>query len=285
MNARPPGLDTGQSPPEAPEAPEAARAAAQLASSSGADSHDIALVLGSGWAAAATRLGEIRARVARAHLEGFRPAAVAGHSGEILSVTVAGGRRLLVFGTRTHLYEGHGAAAVAHPVRTAAAAGCRVIILTNGCGSIRPQWRPGTAVLIADHLNLTGMTALVGPEFVDCSDLYARRLRAIAHAVDPDLPEGVYAQFPGPQYETPAEVRMAAILGADLVGMSTTIEAVAARAAGLDVLGLSLVTNSAAGVEADQKLDHADVMAAGGAAADRCSTLLKAIVDRIAEEM
>ena len=150
----------------------------------------------------------------------------------------------LFVGSRTHLYEGKGVRQVVHGVRTAAAAGCRAIVLTNGCGD-REEWGPGTPVLISDHINLTATSPLEGPTFVDLTDLYAMRLREIARQVDPSLAEGVYAQFPGPQYETPAEVRMARAFGGDLVGMSTTLEAIAAREAGMEVLGISLVTNLA----------------------------------------
>jgi purine-nucleoside phosphorylase len=170
--------------------------------------------------------------------------------------------------------------AVAHGVRTAAAAGCRAVVLTNGCGGLDPAWPPGTPVLISDHINLTGLSPLEGPTFVDLTDLYSPRLRALCREVEPGLPEGVYALFRGPQYETPAEVRMAGILGASLVGMSTGLEAIAARQAGVEVLGISLVTNAAAGTSA-APLDHAEVVAAGKAAAQRCGGLLAEVVPRI----
>jgi purine-nucleoside phosphorylase len=185
-----------------------------------------------------------------------------------------------VFLGRTHLYEGRGVDAVAHTVRTAAAAGCSRIVLTNGCGGLNPAWGPGTVVLIADHLNLTGRSPLRGAEFVDLTDLYSSRLRGLARDVDSALPEGVYAQLPGPQYETPAEIRMLGTLGADLVGMSTALEAIAARAAGMEVLGLSLVTNAAAGTTG-AALDHAEVLASGRQAAHRLGTLLGGIVERM----
>ena len=153
-------------------------------------------------------------------------------------------------------------------------------MLTNGCGGLRPEWQPGTPVLIRDHLNLTAHSPIEGATFVDLTDLYSPRLRALARVVDPALPEGVFAQFRGPHYETPAEVRMARIIGADLVGMSTTLEAIAARQAGLEVLGISLVTNAAAGIS-DVPLSHQEVIEAGRAAADRCGRLLADIVGRI----
>ena len=260
----------------------AQQAAKVIAGASNAASHDIAVVLGSGWREAADLMGEVRAAIPNGDVPGFAPAAVDGHDGHIRSVAIAGDpeRRALVFGTRTHLYEGRGPAAVAHTVRTAAAAGCTSVVLTNGCGSLRPQWTPGTPVLIADHLNLTGATPLVGPAFVDLTDAWSPGLRALARGIDPTLEEGVYAQFPGPQYETPAEVRMAGVLGADLVGMSTALEAIAARHVGLEVLGISLVTNAAAGHGAP--LAHDEVIATGQAAAQRCGSLLSAIVTAIA---
>lgn len=252
-----------------------------IAERTGSATHDVALVLGSGWGQAADRLGETLASVEQAEIPGFTTAAVAGHSGRLRSVDIAGtGRRALVFGTRTHFYEGRGVRAVVHAVRTAAAAGCRVVVLTNGCGGLRHEWAPGTPVLISDHLNLTATSPIEGADFVDLTDLYSTRLREVAREVDPSLGEGVYAQFPGPHYETPAEVRMAGVLGADLVGMSTALEAIAARHAGLEVLGISLVTNQAAGISATP-LAHDEVVAAGQAAAERCGRLLADIVAKV----
>ena len=260
----------------------AAAAAAVIADRTGVAGHDVALVLGSGWGQTADRIGATLATVPNDEVPGFRKAAVAGHSGDIRSVAIGDtGRRALVFGTRTHYYEGRGVRAVVHAVRTARAAGCSTVVLTNGCGGLNPAWGPGTPVLISDHLNLTATSPLEGPTFVDLTDLYSLRLRAIAHEVDPSLDEGVYAQFRGPHYETPAEVRMAGILGADLVGMSTTLEAIAARHVGLEVLGISLVTNLAAGIS-EQPLSHAEVLEAGRAAAERCGDLLAQVVTRLA---
>jgi len=259
----------------------AARAAEVIAEKTGAPTHDIALVLGSGWGETADRIGETLASIDNTEVPGFAKAAVAGHSGTLRSVAIGDtGRRALVFGTRTHFYEGRGVRAVVHAVRTAAAAGCRAIVLTNGCGGLRPEWAPGTAVLISDHLNLTAASPLEGATFVDLTDLYSPRLRALAREVDSDLPEGVYVQFRGPHYETPAEVKMAGILGGDLVGMSTTLEAIAARQAGMEILGISLVTNPAAGIS-EVPLSHAEVVEAGQAAAERCGALLAEIVTRI----
>ncbi len=257
----------------------ATQAADRIAELTGVATHDVALVLGSGWGPAAEALGTPRIEIPTTDLPGFHAPAVDGHAGSVASVAV-GGRNVLLFRGRTHLYEGHGTAAVVHPVRAAAATGCRTVVLTNGCGGLRPEWTPGTPVLISDHINLTGQTALTGATFVDVTDLYSPRLRAMCRELAPELDEGVYVQFPGPQYETPAEIRMVAAIGGDLVGMSTTIEAVAARHAGLEVLGLSLVTNHAAGMTGEP-LDHAEVLDAGRDAATRMGELLARIVPRL----
>ena len=268
----------------------AAAAAARLAELTGIERHDVALALGSGWAPAAELLGETVAEVPADEIPGFTASTIPGHVSTLRSVRIAPlpgtdrpadrNKYALVLGSRTHYYEGRGVRPVAHGVRTAAAAGCSVVVLTNGCGGLNPDWAPGTAVLISDHLNLTGASPLEGATFVDLTDLYSARLRAICREVEPDLPDGVYAQFHGPHYETPAEVRMAGILGADLVGMSTALEAIAAREAGLEVLGVSLVTNLAAGIS-DSPLDHAEVLAAGRAAAQRVGGMLAEVVRRI----
>lgn len=234
--------------------------------------------MGSGWLPAAERLGTATAELEVSTLPGFAAPAVAGHAGRIRSVPV-GGRRALVFLGRTHLYEGLGVAAVAHGVRTAVATGARLIVLTNAAGGIRFGMKPGDPVVISDHLNLTASSPLTGATFVDLTDLYSQRLRALAREIDPGLTEGVYAQLPGPHFETPAEIRMLRVLGADLVGMSTVLEAIAARAEGAEVFGLSLVTNLAAGMSG-QPLDHQEVLATGRAAAARMGDLLAELVAR-----
>ena len=241
--------------------------------------HDVALVLGSGWLPAVDLLGDTEAELATTDLPGFAPPAVEGHAGKIRSVR-AGDRRLLVFLGRTHLYEGLGVAGVVHGVRTAAAAGCRTVVLTNGCGGLKEGWTPGTPVLISDHINLTGTSPLTGATFVDLTDLYSSRLRALCREVAPDLDEGVYVQFPGPHYETPAEIGMVRAIGGHLVGMSTTLEAIAAREAGMEVLGLSLVTNLAAGMTGEP-LNHEEVLEAGRASATRMGELLASVVGRL----
>ncbi|HEX3792283.1 MAG TPA: purine-nucleoside phosphorylase [Pseudonocardiaceae bacterium] len=253
-------------------------AARVLAERTGVDQHDVAVVLGSGWGPAAdviTGAGELVAEVAMGELPGFRKPAVAGHGGTIRSV-VLDGRRTLVLRGRTHLYEGHGVAQVAHGIRAVAAAGVRTVLLTNAAGGLRADMSVGQPVLISDHLNLTATSPLVGPRFFDLTDLYSPRLRSAATEIDPSLAEGVYAGLPGPHFETPAEIRMLRTLGADLVGMSTVLEAIAARALGVEVFGLSLVTNLAAGITGEP-LNHEEVLAAGQEAAHRMGTLLAAV--------
>jgi purine-nucleoside phosphorylase len=256
----------------------AADAARDIARLTQCAQHDVALVLGSGWSPAADLIGTTVAEFPATSVAGFPPPAVAGHAGTIRSIRAGEVRALVLLG-RTHLYEGRGVDPVVHGVRTAAAAGCRTVVLTNGCGSVHRGTGPGTPVLISDHLNLTGTTPLRGAAFLDLTDLYSARLRALCQRVE-RMAEGVYVQFRGPQYETPAEVRMAKALGGDLVGMSTALEAIAAREAGLEVLGISLVTNLAAGVS-DAPLNHAEVLEAGRAAADRMGGLLAKVVRQL----
>ena len=234
---------------------------------------DLAFVLGSGWSAAADDLGDVTGSCRLAELPGFASPAVAGHGGELRLVRTAAGQTAALFTGRTHYYEGRGVAQVVHGVRTAAAAGARTVVLTNGSGGLNPDWAPGTPVLIRDHINLTAATPLVGPRFVDMTDAYAPRLRELARTVEPELAEGVYVQFPGPSYETPAEVQMARVLGGHLVGMSTALETIAAREAGLEVLGISLVTNLAAGISASP-LHHEEVLQAGRDAGPKLRRLL-----------
>jgi purine-nucleoside phosphorylase len=249
--------------------------------------HDVAVVLGSGWSPALDTLGETTTSVPMPEIPGFPTPKVPGHAGAVRS-HVVGRHRVLVLAGRVHLYEGHPVAAVVHGVRTAVATGARIVVVTNAAGGIDPGYRVGQAVLISDHLNLTGEgptagdepPAEIGSRFVDLSDLYARRLRAIAREVQPELVEGVYAALRGPHYETPAEIRMLATMGAGLVGMSTALEAIAARHRGAEVLGLSLVTNPAAGTVPEGSLDHAEVVAAGRAAAGGLGALLARIIER-----
>jgi purine-nucleoside phosphorylase len=258
----------------------AREAAAALTERFGVGSIDLALVLGSGWSGASTGLGEPIGECLLSDLPGFAKPVVAGHGGALKLIRTPAGKVAALFTGRTHFYEGRGVAAVVHGVRTAAAAGASAIVLTNGCGGLHVEWAPGTPVLIRDHINLTGATPLEGATFIDLTEAYSARLRALAQEVDPTLAEGVYVQFRGPQYETPAEVRMAQILGGDLVGMSTALETIAAREAGLEVLGISLVTNPGAGIS-PTPLEHAEVIAAGAAAEPRLRGLLSGLLERL----
>jgi purine-nucleoside phosphorylase len=237
---------------------------------------DIAFVLGSGWSAAADDLGQPMGNCELAELPGFAQQTVVGHSGALRIVSTTRGKIAAIFTGRTHLYEGDGPDRVVHGVRTAIAGGASAIVLTNGCGGLNPERPPGSTVLIRDHINLTGSTPLLGTRFIDLSTAYSARLRDLARTVDPGLPEGVYVQFRGPQFETPAEVRMAGVLGGDLVGMSTTLETIAARELGAEVLGISLITNLAAGIS-PEPLSHEDVVEAGREAAPRLRRLLAGI--------
>ena len=257
---------------------QAAAAAQFLSSTLGVDQIDLALVLGSGWAQASEGVGDVLDECPLDELPGFSAPVVAGHGGAVRALRLPSGRIAALFTGRTHFYEGKGADAVVHGVRTAAAAGATRLVLTNGCGGLDPAWAPGTPVLIADHINLTGATPLHGANFVDLTDAYSPALRDLARTVDPDLDEGVYVQFAGPQYETPAEVRMAAAIGGTLVGMSTALECIAAREAGLEVLGISLVTNAAAGITGEV-LDHAEVIEAGRNAVPRLRSLLSGLLE------
>jgi purine-nucleoside phosphorylase len=245
--------------------------------------HRVAVVLGSGWADAAERLGPTRAELPVTELPGFAAPTVEGHHGRLRSVEVDGAPVLVQLG-RVHLYEGHDAATVVHGVRAAVLAGCEVVVLTNAAGSLRPEVGVGTPVLVADHLNLTGANPMVGPgpfpagrpRFVDLTGCYDPALRAAARAADPSLVEGTYAGLLGGSFETPAEIRMLATLGADLVGMSTVLEAVAARHLGARVAAVSLVTNLAAGLT--DGIDHEEVLDAGAAAAERLAGVLRLLV-------
>jgi purine-nucleoside phosphorylase len=256
-----------------------ARTAADALTAALGGGAEVAIVMGSGWAPAADAFGPEEGSVGMGELPGFAAPTALGHGGEVRAVRV-GDRRVLLFLGRTHLYEGRGVEPVVHNMRTAAAAGVRTVVLTNAAGGLSREHRIGQPVLISDHLNLTARTPLVGATFVDLTDLYSKRLRAVAREIDPALAEGVYAALHGPQYETPAEIRMLQVLGADLVGMSTALEAIAAKAAGLEVVGLSLVTNLAAGITGEA-LDHQEVLAAGKAAAGRLGEFLVEFVRRL----
>lgn len=250
----------------------------------GRSRHHIAVILGSGWAAAADRVGTVEAQMELSELPGFPAPTVSGHRNQLRSMTVAD-VPVLVFGGRAHLYEGHQPSTVVHAVRTAAAAGCSSVILTNAAGSLRPEWPVGQLVLIEDHLNLTGASPMTGAEppephpgrFCDLTEAYSPRLRKLAADTDPLVEQGVYAGLLGGNYETPAEIQMLAGLGADLVGMSTVLETIAARHLGLDVLGVSLVTNLAAGLS-PAPLAHAEVLAAAAKAESRVVDLIAGVI-------
>lgn len=258
----------------------AQEAAAQIAKISGIQNHDIALTLGSGWAKAADLIGETVSEIPGSEIIGFSKPAVVGHVGTIRSIRLPNGKHALVIGARTHFYENHGVRSVVHSVRTAAATGAKTMILTNGAGGIKPEWAGGAAVLISDHINLTASSPLEGATFIDLTDLYSKRLRDLAKTVDASLDEGVYVQFRGPHYETPAEVQMAKIMGGHIVGMSTALEAIAAREAGMEILGMSLITNLAAGIQTTP-LSHAEVLEAGRNAEARIGKLLAEIVAKL----
>lgn len=258
----------------------AATAAADIARLTGVEKHDIALTLGSGWGKAADIIGETVATIPATEVTGFSKPALEGHVGTLRSIRTPGGRNVLVIGARTHYYEDHGVRRVVHSVRTAAATGAKIMVLTNGAGGVRETWKPGQPVLISDHINLTADSPLEGATFIDLTDLYAQRLRDIARTIDPSLDEGVYTQFRGPHYETPAEVQMAKAIGGHIVGMSTALEAIAAREAGMEVLGFSLITNLAAGIQ-KTPLSHAEVIEAGHEAEPVISKLLARVVEAL----
>ena len=242
----------------------AREAALWLAARSGASRFDAAVVLGSGWGPLVEGWGEPRYRVAMADVPHFRPPVAVGHRGEVLAYDLDG-TRVLVLSGRTHLYEGHGVRAVVHGVRTVAALGVRRLVLTNSNGSLRhDEWGIGQPVLVRDHLATTFTSPLDGARFVDLTDAWSARLRAGARELDPTLPEGVYAQLRGPHYNTPAEAEWLRRVGADLVGMSTVPEAIAARAAHLELLGLSVVTaieGSGAATDPDEVVRAAEATA------------------------
>ncbi len=258
----------------------AAEAASTITRVTGVERHDIALTLGSGWGRAADVIGETVAVIPAEDVPGFHASGVPGHSGTIRSLRLPTGKHALIIGARTHFYEGRGVRAVVHGVRTAAASGADVMILTNGAGGVDPAFGAGEAVLICDHLNLTAASPVEGANFVDLTDLYASRLRELAREAEPSLQEGVYVQLPGPHYETPAEIRYLSAIGGQIVGMSTALEAIAARQSGMEILGLSLITNPAAGIGEDP-LNHAEVLEAGKAAEPRLAELLGRIVARL----
>ncbi len=264
-----------------------ARRAADLLRERTGGPPDVAVVMGSGWDAAQSELGRPRAEVDSADLPGAVPPSAPGHRGA-LRAFVVGGRRVLVASGRVHLYEGHPPAVVVHTVRALVLAGARTVVLTNAAGALRPDLAVGRPVVLRDHLNMTGRSPLVGPlppvplsgRFVDISQLYDPGLRALVRGIDPACAEAVYAGVLGPQFETPAEVAMLARLGADVVGMSTVLEAIAAHHLGAKVLGLALVTNLAGG-RPGRPVDGEEVLRVGAAAAPENGRLLAEVIRRL----
>jgi purine-nucleoside phosphorylase len=234
----------------------------------------VGLVLGSGLGRLADAL-DLELVIPFAELPGWSPATAPGHAGRLLFGLLSGVPVVVQQG-RLHLYEGHSAGFVVQPVLLMGRLGAETVVLTNAAGGVNPSYGAGTLMAIADHLNLTGRSPLigpnapeVGPRFPDMTEVWDADLRARLHAAadaeEVALAEGVYACLLGPSYETPAEVRMLGTLGADAVGMSTALEAVAARWAGMRVCGVSLVTNPGAGLSGGT-LSHAEVLAAAEAA-------------------
>jgi purine-nucleoside phosphorylase len=276
VNSRPAAADTSGG---------AAETVAAIRRHVGDDAPKIAIVLGSGLGGLADVV-ERSAVIPYGDIPGFPGSTVVGHSGELIVGRLADTPVLLQSG-RFHLYEGHDPSTVARPVRAFAELGVETLIVTNAAGGLRPTFAPPMIMLIADHLNVMFRNPLVGRvepgevRFPDMSDPYDRELRALAHRValrlGVSLPEGVYAGLLGPSYETPAEIRMLARLGADAVGMSTVPEAIAARARGIRVLGFSAITNLAAGIS-PTKLDHDEVLEAGREVGDRLIALVTGVV-------
>ncbi len=244
---------------------------------------EVGVVLGSGWAAAADDIGAVRAEMPFEEIPGCVTPTVAGHRNVVRAVDV-NGTSAWIFGGRSHLYEGHGPHEVVHTVRAAVLAGCRTIILTNAAGGLDPDIPPGTPVLLSDQLNLTGTTPLIGSDpppgfpgrFCDLTELYSKRLRDAAAHHDASLTDGVYAGLVGGAFETPAEIRMLGAMGANLVGMSTVLEAIAAKHLGAEVAGVSLVTNLAAGLTGS--LSHLEVLEVAAASTDRMLALIDALL-------
>lgn len=250
--------------------------AERVAELTGRPAHEALVVLGSGWGPAAAGFGEPVARFAMREVPGFVAPVAEGHAGEIHSYDV-GGVPTLVYVGRTHLYEGHGARPVVHGVRTAAAAGVRLAVLTNANGSLRGDWSLGQPVLVRDHVNLTGTSPLEGARFVDLTDAWSPRLRELARSLDPSLEEGVYAMLHGPHYNTAAEAEWLRRIGADMVGMSTVLEAIAARELGVELVGFSTVS-AIEGTES--AIDPAEVVRTAESTASRLGPLLAELVTK-----
>lgn len=267
-------------------------AAAEYIRNAAGGALDIVIVLGSGLGDS-TGFMQVEKRVPYTEIPGFARPTIAGHAGELL-IGTAHGMRIAAMRGRFHMYEGHELSTVVLPVRALIRAGARTVLLTNAAGGVNTGFKPGDLMLINDHINLTGRNPLIGPNddelgvrFPDMTHAYDIELMQIAHAaaeqLDITLHDGVYAWLTGPSYETPAEIRMLRTLGADAVGMSTVPEVIAARHMGARVLGISCITNMAAGVTG-QPLNHAEVTEVGRRAADNFLKLICGVLEGISKE-
>jgi purine-nucleoside phosphorylase len=264
-------------------------AAAEFVRTQSPDIPTIAVVLGSGLGEFASSLAGAWS-VSYADIPHFPAAGVVGHEGR-LAIGTAGGRRIAALAGRAHFYEGHDLRTVTFATRLLGMLGVKQLLLTNAAGGVNTAFEPGTLMAIDDHLNLMGSNPLIGPNderfgvrFPDMSEVYSKRLRAIADASAKELglalAHGIYAACHGPSYETPAEIRYLRLIGADAVGMSTVPEAIVARHMGMEVLGLSCITNLAAGV-LPQPLNHDEVLETAKRVRGRFMALLNSIVSRI----
>lgn len=267
------------------------REAADYIRSRSALTPKVGLILGSGLGVLADHIEE-PVSINYSDIPFFPQSTVEGHAGELLIGTVQGTPVVLMKG-RFHMYEGYGPEMTAFPVRVMKELGVRTLLVTNAAGGVNTSYEPGDLMLISDHLNLTGRNPLVGPNdeelgprFPGMSQAYSRRLREIARKVAADkgvpLQEGVYAGLLGPTYETPAEIRMLRTLGADAVGMSTVSETIVARHAGIEVLGISCISNMAAGI-LDQPLSHQEVMETTERVREKFLSLVLSIIPEIGE--
>ncbi|QBI52432.1 Purine nucleoside phosphorylase [Streptomonospora litoralis] len=257
----------------------ALQAANELKARTGTDSYDAMVILGSGWSGAADELGTADIRLDMTDLPGFVAPTAAGHDSTVRSTRV-GDKRVAVFCGRTHLYEEHDPMRIAHAVRTGIAAGASTVVLTGAAGSLRADFSVGQPIMLRDHINLTSTSPLAGPDFVDLTEAYSPRLRALAQEADPSLTEGVYASLLGPQFQTPAELAMLRVAGADLVGRSMALETIAAVEMGAEVLGLSVVSNDAMGA-VFERFDSLKALDVIQQRARRLGGLLNATLSRI----
>ncbi len=237
----------------------------------------VGVILGSGLGSFADRL-ENRVETPYSDIPGWPVSTAKGHAGKLVTGRI-GNTDVIVAAGRAHLYEGYTAQQVTYPIRELARRGVTSLVITNAAGGINLNYKPGDLVLISDHINLMGVNPLRGPEFIDMTEAYSREYREIAKQAGV-LKEGVYAALPGPSYETPAEIRYLRTIGADLVGMSTVPEVIAANHLGIKVLAISCVTNMAAGI-LPQKLSHSEVMETGDRVKDTLAALLRAVIPRL----